>query len=174
MLTRQGIACPVEADVKTAIALTLMKSLAGSATLTELYSMDFNQDLCIVGHSGAGDPDIADEKSLLKMSAVFHGKPGSGFLTQFTPATGPVTLASVTQGADGQYMLVLAEGELVEGRTLQLGDTNALFRFRKGLRAFVDDWSACGPTHHCAMGRGHHAQAFHKLGQLLRIPVHEV
>ncbi|MGX2009565.1 sugar isomerase, partial [Enterobacter asburiae] len=105
MLTRQGIACPVEADVKTAIALTLMKSLAGSATLTELYSMDFNQDLCIVGHSGAGDPDIADEKSLLKMSAVFHGKPGSGFLTQFTPATGPVTMASVTQGADGQYML---------------------------------------------------------------------
>lgn len=174
MLTRQGIACPVEADVKTAIALTLMKSLAGSATLTELYSMDFNQDLCIVGHSGAGDPDIADEKPLLKMSAVFHGKPGSGFLTQFTPATGPVTMASVTQGADGQYMLVLAEGELVEGRTLQLGDTNALFRFRKGLRAFVDDWSACGPTHHCAMGRGYHAQAFHKLGQLLRIPVHEV
>ncbi len=71
-------------------------------------------------------------------------------------------------------MLVLAEGELVEGKTLQLGDTNALFRFRKGLRAFVDDWSACGPTHHCAMGRGYHAQAFHKLGQLLKIPVHEV
>lgn len=131
-----------------------MKSLAGSATLTELYSMDFNQDLCIVGHSGAGDPDIADEKSLLKMSAVFHGKPGSGFLTQFTPATGPVTLASVTQGADGQYMLVLAEGELVEGRTLQLGDTNALFRFRKGLRAFVDDWSACGPDPSLRDGTG--------------------
>lgn len=174
MLARQNIACPVEADIKTAIALTLMKSLGGSATLTELYSMDFIQDLCILGHSGAGDPDISDEKSLLKMSSVFHGKPGSGFLTQFTPTPGAVTLASVTQGADGQYSLVVAEGELVEGKTMQLGDTNALFRFHKGLRTFVDDWSACGPTHHCAMGRGHHAQAFHKLGQLLGISVQEI
>ena len=174
LLMQRGIACPVEADIKTAIAILLMKSLAGSGMLAELYSMDFHQDLCIIGHSGAGDPDIADQKSLLRMSPVFHGKPGSGFLTQFTPACGPITLASITQEPGGGYALVVAEGEIVAGKTLQLGDTNGLFRHRAGLRAFVNNWSSYGPTHHTAMGRGHHAQAFHKLGQLLSIPVHEV
>ena len=174
MLTQQGIACPVEADLKVAIAMILMKSIGGSATLAELYSMDFANDICLIGHSGAGDPDISEHKSLLTMSAVFHGKPGSGFMTQFSPALGPVTLAALTQDAQGNYRLVVAEGELENGKVLQLGDTNARFRFRDGLRTFVTRWSLFGPTHHASLGRGHHAQSFHKLGQLLGVAVDEV
>lgn len=171
LLTRQGIACPVEADLRTAIAMNILKCIGGSATLAELYSMDFNKDLCIIGHSGAADPDISDQKGVLKLTDVFHGKPGSGFLTQFFPAAGPVTLAGLTQNARQDFRLVVAEGEVVSGETMRLGDSNALFKFRRGLRDFANSWAGRGPTHHSTLGRGHHAQALVKAGLLLGIPV---
>lgn len=171
LLTRQGIACPVESDIKVSIAMNILKIVGGSATLAELYSMDFNKGVCIVGHSGAGDPDIGDKKGVLKLSEVFHGKPGSGFLTQFFPAPGPATLVGLTQDAGGEYRLVVAEGELVEGQIMQLGDTNSLFKFRRGLREFANAWAMRGPTHHSTLGRGHHASALAKAGLVLGIPV---
>lgn len=171
LMARRGVACPVECDVKVAIAITLLRTVGGSATLAELYSMDFEHDVCIVGHSGAGDPAIGDGKASLKMSEVFHGKPGSGFLTQFFPAPGPATLVGLTQDPGGDYRLIVAEGEIVPGKAMQLGDTNSRFRFRRGLRDFADGWAMRGPTHHSTLGRGHHAANLVKMGLMFGMPV---
>ena len=174
LLMRDGVACPVEADVKAAIAMTVLKAVGGSATLAELYSMDFTRDVCLIGHSGAADPMIAAERGTLRKSAVFHGKPGGGFLTQFSPAPGPVTLLSLAQDRDGEYRFIVAEGEIVPGKVLRLGDTNAPVRFRQGVREFVDAWANHGPTHHATLGRGHHAAVLGKAAKLLDVPIERV
>ncbi len=174
VLNAAGVACPVEADIKVAVAMLLLKTLAGSATLAELYSMDFDEDVVIIGHSGAGDPAILREPARLAMSEVFHGKSGKGYLTQFFPGPGAVTLLSMTQGADGGFQLVAAEGEIVSGPTLQLGDTNARVLFPQGLRRFVNEWSRPGPTHHGVLGYGHHAEGLRAASIALNLPLRMV
>ena len=125
ILITDGVACTVEGDIKAALAMIILKALAGSATLAELYSMDFNEDVCIIGHSGAGDAAISSHPPTLSTSETFHGKAGKGYLTQFFPKTGDATLLSCTQDASGGYRFVAAEGEIVEGPILGLGDTTA-------------------------------------------------
>lgn len=173
MLMKQGVACPVEADIKTAIAMYLLKRVAGSATLAELYSMDFEEEACIIGHSGAADPTIASGKAALRMTDVFHGKPGAGFVTQFKPDPGPVTMLSLAQDRDGDYRLIVIEGEVIEGKLLHLGDTNARMRFGPDLRDFVRRWSQHGPTHHSVIAKGHHLNVMKKVAMAMRIDLIE-
>ena len=86
MLIKQGTACAVEGDMKVAMAMSILKTISGMGQLSEMYSIDFNEDICIIGHSGSGDADISlAHKPTMKIVKVFHGKVGGGYLTQFYP-----------------------------------------------------------------------------------------
>jgi L-arabinose isomerase len=87
---------------------------------------------------------------------------------------GPVTLLAVVQGRDGRLSFLVAEGESVPGPILPIGNTNSRYRFPCGARAFVTDWNAAGPAHHCAVGVGHVGSTIDKLGQLLGMSVQNV
>ena len=77
MLIKQGTACAVEGDIKVAMAMSILKTIAGCGQLSEMYSIDFNEDICIIGHSGSGDADISTaRKPTMKIVPVFHGKTG--------------------------------------------------------------------------------------------------
>ncbi len=167
----EGVACPVEADIKTALAMLALKAVAGTATLAELYSMDFADDVVILGHSGAADIGISDRRPVLRKSAVFHGKSGSGFLTQTYPRLGAMTLLSMAQAPDGDFYLVAAQGEIVAGAPMELGDTNCRVQFSLGLREFVNAWSMQGPTHHGVMANGHHIDALECVAKILGLPL---
>ena len=54
MLIKEGVACAVEGDIKVAMAMSILKTISGTGQLSELYSIDFNEDICIIGHSGSG------------------------------------------------------------------------------------------------------------------------
>lgn len=110
MLIKQGTACAVEGDIKVAMAMSIMKTISGTGQLAEMYSIDFNDDIAIIGHSGSGDADISCKKPTMKIVKVFHGKTGGGYLTQFYPYTGPVTYLAITQDGDGHFKFVAAEG----------------------------------------------------------------
>ncbi|MDQ0469604.1 hypothetical protein [Labrys wisconsinensis] len=171
VLMTEGVACPVEADIKTALAMLMLKHVAGSATLAELYSMDFHRDECIIGHSGAADLAVSSQRPTLQRSAVFHGKSGAGYLTQAYPKLGPVTLLSLTQGRGGAFRLVAAEGEAVAGPGLRLGDTNCRVRFSCGLRAFVNGWASFGPTHHGVLAIGRQIDRLRRVATLFDLPL---
>ena len=174
VLNSYGIACSVEGDMKVAFAMLILKTIAGSATLAELYGMDFNDDIVFIGHSGAGDPAISKNPASLSMSDVFHGKSGRGYLTQFFPSEGDITLLSITQDSDGDFRMIASEGEIVEGHILQLGDTNCRVRFPQGLRNFIRDWSSFGPTHHGALGYGRHLEDLKRVAIAMDIPLYIV
>ncbi len=115
MLIKQGTACAVEGDMKVAMAMSILKTISGTGQLSEMYSIDFNDDICIIGHSGSGDADISAKKPTMKIVEVFHGKTGGGYLTQFYPTRSELTYLAITQDKDGNFKFVVAEGVNEEG-----------------------------------------------------------
>ena len=171
MLIKQGTACAVEGDMKVAMAMSILKTISGTGQLSEMYSIDFNDDICIIGHSGSGDADISDKKPTMKIVKVFHGKVGGGYLTQFYPPVGPVTYLAITQDKDGHFKFVVAEGVNEPGPIFTFGDTNMRTRFSCGAREFVNRWSEAGPTHHMAAAIGHHIDTILKVAEIFNVPV---
>ncbi len=171
MLIKQGIACAVEGDIKVAMAMSILKTISGTGQLAEMYSIDFNDDIAIIGHSGSGDADISAKKPTMKVVEVFHGKSGGGYLTQFYPHLGPVTYLAITQDGEGHFEFIVAEGINEAGKILSIGDTNMRTRFTCGAREFVNKWSEAGPTHHFAAASGRHIDTVLKVAKILNVPV---
>ncbi len=171
MLIKQGTACAVEGDMKVAMAMSILKTIAGTGQLSEMYSIDFNEDICIIGHSGSGDADISTaKKPTMKIVPVFHGKTGGGYLTQFYPPVGEITYLAITQDKDGKFKFVVAEGVNEDGPIFTFGDTNMRTRFTCGAREFCNRWSEAGPTHHMAAAVGRHIDTILKVAKIFNIP----
>lgn len=171
MLIKQGVACAVEGDIKVAMAMSILKTISGTGQLSEMYSIDFEEDICIIGHSGSGDADISEQKPTMKIVPVFHGKTGGGYLTQFYPYLGPVTYLGITQDKDGHFKFVVAEGMNEPGPIFNFGDTNMRTRFSCGAREFCNRWSEAGPTHHMAAATGRHIDTIVKVAKIFNVPV---
>ena len=172
MLIKQGTACAVEGDIKVAMAMSILKTISGTGQLSEMYSIDFKEDICIIGHSGSGDADISQaKKPSMKIVPVFHGKTGGGYLTQFYPPVGDVTYLGITQDRDGHFKFVVAEGVNEEGPIFTFGDTNMRTRFTCGAREFCNRWSEAGPTHHMAAAVGRHIDTILKVAKIFNVPV---
>ena len=172
MLIKQGTACAVEGDIKVAMAMSILKTISGTGQLSEMYSIDFNEDICIIGHSGSGDAAISTaKKPTMKIVDVFHGKTGGGYLTQFYPPAGEITYLGITQDRDGHFKFVVAEGVNEEGPIFTFGDTNMRTRFSIGAREFCNRWSEAGPTHHMAAANGRHIDTILKVAKIFDVPV---
>ena len=127
------------------------------------------RDSVLVGHDGPHHINIADKKPLLRSLLKYHGKPGSGASVEFSIREGPITLLSVTVNASGAFNFVLAEGQSLHGPIPPTGNTNTHARFAPDVRTFLNKWCAEGPTHHFALGTGHHAESLEQLAKVLGV-----
>jgi L-arabinose isomerase len=99
----------------------------------------------------------------------YHGKPGRGASVEFKIKEGPVTMLSIGVTFQGKFKFVIAEGESVHGPIPPTGNTNTRGYFQPDVRTFLTRWVAEGPTHHFALGVGHHADTLVEIANALDI-----
>ena len=169
LLTAAGFPMCGESDLKTCIAMLLMDRLDIGGSFAEFHPVDFREGFVLVGHDGPHHINIADGRPVLRSLLKYHGKPGSGASVEFRIKEGPITMLSIGVKADGKFKFVLAEGQSVRGLIPATGNTNTRGFFGPDIRGFLKRWVAEGPTHHFALGIGHHAASLQHIANALGI-----
>ncbi len=174
LLTARGVPCSGEGDLKNCQAMKIMDLLGAGGSYTEYYAMDFDGDFLLMGHDGPFHLAIAEGRPVLRGLGLYHGKRGYGVSVEAKVKFGPVSLLALTQTPEGRLKFLASQGQSVPGPTLAIGNTNSRIRFDCGMVSFVNRWCQEGPTHHCALGVGHHLPAIRKVCELLHVPLVEV
>jgi L-arabinose isomerase len=169
LLTAAGFPMCGEYDIKTCIAMLIMDRLDIGGSFAEFHPVDFVRDTVLVGHDGPHHLNIAEGKPVLRSLKKYHGKPGSGASVEFSLKAGPITMLSIGVKHDGKFKFVIAEGESMKGPIPPTGNTNTHGKFQPNVRTFLKRWVAEGPTHHFALGIGHHARAIQQIAGVLGI-----
>ena len=169
LLTAAGFPMCGESDLKTCIAMLIMDRLDIGGSFAEFHPIDFNEGFVLVGHDGPHHINIAEGKPVLRSLSKYHGKPGTGAGVEFKIKEGPMTILSIGLTANGRFKYILAEGESMSGPIPPTGNTNTRGFFKPDVRSFLKNWVAEGPTHHFALGVGHHALTIQQIAEILNI-----
>jgi len=169
LLTAAGFPMCGESDLKTCIAMMIMDRLDIGGSFAEFHPIDFNEGFVLVGHDGPHHINIAEGKPVLRSLSKYHGKPGSGAGVEFKIKEGPMTMLSISVTTGGRFKFIVAEGESARGPIPPTGNTNTRGFYQPEVRTFLKRWVAEGPTHHFALGIGHHAQTLKKIADILEL-----
>lgn len=169
ILNAQGIPMCGEFDVKTCIAMLIMDRLNIGGSFAEFHPFDFKENFILVGHDGPHHLKIAEGKPVLRSLKKYHGKPGRGASVEFKIKEGPITMLGITQTRNGKFKFVIGEGISKEGAIPPTGNTNTRCFFEPSVKEFIKKWVMEGPTHHYALGIGHHAETIAKIAEALNI-----
>jgi L-arabinose isomerase len=169
LLTADHIPMCGESDLKTLIALLIFDRLGIGGSFAEFHPVDFNEGFVLVGHDGPHNISIADGKPVLRSLKKYHGKPGKGAGVEFKIKEGPITMLSISSTYEGKFKFVIAEGQSVKGPIPPTGNTNTRGFFAPDVKTFLKNWIKEGPTHHFALGIGHHASTIEKIAAYLNI-----
>ena len=169
LLTSAGFPMCGESDLKTCIAMLIMDRLDIGGSFAEFHPIDFNEGFVLVGHDGPHHINIAEGRPVLRSLSKYHGKPGTGAGVEFKIKEGPITILSIGLTATGRFKFILAEGESLHGSIPPTGNTNTRGFFKPDIRSFLKKWVAEGPTHHFALGVGHHARTIQQIAEILNL-----
>ncbi len=175
LLTGRGVPCSGEGDLKNCVAMKVLDTLGAGGSYTELYALDFTEKFILMGHDGPFHPRLAQGRPILRGLGLYHGKRGQGVSVEAQVQHGPITILGLTQTRAGQLKWLAAEGWSLPGEILRIGNTNSRLRFTPhpdddfDVAQWMNRWAAQGPTHHVALGIGHHWPTLEHLARLTRL-----
>jgi L-arabinose isomerase len=78
-------------------------------------------------------------------------------------------MLSINSTYEGKFKFIIAEGESVSGPIPPTGNTNTRGFFKPDIKTFLNNWMKEGPTHHFALGTGHHTNTIEKIAKYLNV-----
>lgn len=169
LLVGDGIPMSGEYDIKTCIAMLIMDRLGIGGSFAELHPFDFREDFILIGHDGPHHIEIAEGRPVLRSLKKYHGKHGCGVSVEFKLKEGPITMLGITLKSDGRFKMVIGEGYSKHGAIPPTGNTNTRGFFQPNTKDYIKAWVMECPTHHYALGIGHHANTIKKIADILGI-----
>jgi L-arabinose isomerase len=174
LLTARGIPSVGEYELRTSLAMLMVDRLGGGGSFTEFQALNFRDNVVEMGHDGPAHLAISDGRPLLRGLGTYHGKRGFGVSVEFDVKHGPVTTFGIAQLRDGRFRFVAAEGTVVAGPLLAIGNTTSRVDFGCDPGEWTDAWCATGVSHHWALGTGHLIPQLRCVAQLMDIELVEV
>jgi len=77
-------------------------------------------------------------------------------------------MMSISQHADGEIRMIVAEGIALKG-SVPTGEVTTKVQFNKGVRQFMKEWTEEGPSHHSSVCIGHISNKLEKFAGILDI-----
>ena len=154
--------------------MLIMKNIGGGGSFAEIHPFDTEDDVVLIGHDGPHNINISNGKPRLRKLKKYHGKSGSGLGVEFSLKSGPITLLSISVNHNGKFRMIAAEGQSLPGEIPQTGNTNTRVSFGCPVCKFLERWCMAGPTHHLALGTGHHMETLRKFSEISGIELIEV
>ncbi|MGW1412096.1 hypothetical protein [Streptomyces sp. NPDC002403] len=170
LLTARGIPVTGEYELRTSLAMLVADTLGAGRSFTELQALNFEDGVVEMGHHGPAHLAISARDPLPRRLGVYRGKRGYGVSAEFDVRHGPVTTFGLGQEADGTFVLIASEGEVVLGPLLEIGNTTSRVDFGFDPGKWTDAWSASGIGHHWTLCTGHRAKELRATADLLGLP----
>ena len=162
-----------QGDVTSAAAVTMMQKLAGEANFTEMFSMDFGGNSALMMHMGEGNWKLARKDRpvrLVKSTLSIADLKVPPVMLGFSLEPGDVTLVSLTTLANGQFKLIVTEGQALDFPPIpSISRPHYKFSPNADLCDFLTRFSMEGGSHHQALAYGRLADVIEKIGELLGI-----
>jgi L-arabinose isomerase len=174
LLTARGIPATGEYELRTTVAQLATQVAGAGGSFCEIQALNFEDNVVEMGHDGPAHLAVSAKRPLLRGLGVYHGKRGWGVSVEFDVRHGPVTLLGLGQDRDGALSFIAAEGTVVDGPLLAIGNTTSRVDFGRDPGEWVDDWSASGVGHHWSLSVGHRAADYKAAASLLGIDFRQV
>jgi len=174
LLTARGIPTTGEYELRTTVAQLATQVAGAGGSFCEIQALNFTDGVVEMGHDGPAHLAVSSKQPLLRGLGVYHGKRGWGVSVEFDVRHGPVTLLGLGQDRDGSLSFIAAEGTVVDGPLLAIGNTTSRVDFGRDPGEWVDDWSASGVGHHWSLSVGHRAADYKAAASLLGIEFRQV
>lgn len=169
LLSALGHPGVTEGDVKSSMAIKIFDLLGAGGMFVEFFSMDFDENLLVMGHDGPSNINVAEGKARLQHLEIQHGKSGHGLGIDFEMQKGPVTLMNLTQfDAGDTFKLIYAVGEVIPGDILSIGNPNCRVRVNRPIHEFMNVWCQQGPSHHIALGVGNYSEEIEAFAEAMK------
>ena len=144
----------MEAEVGGAVALLMLKWLAGKAPMyTEVFAVDVEQNCLLIGHAGIHDAvhlvESSEEILIEPDGEYVESEPDSAWM-RFRAKGGHVTLLSVFCDVE-RFKLVISSGEALGGPPKLLGSPHAYVQVETPLPDFFEKAIRSGMTQHWAL-----------------------
>lgn len=173
----EGYVYGAEGDVN-AMALEAMGMLMiGDSHFTEMYSLDFKRDACLLSHMGEGNWKVARKDRPVKLidRPLDLGGLDNPPTPVFAGEVGVATVASLVNVRGDQFRMLIMRGENLDEPLIPgIPMNHTFFKPDIGIKKAMDKWLQFGGTHHEIMWIGDHVEALKKLCNIMEIEIVEI
>ncbi len=176
-LLADGLGYAGEGDVLRAAQMALLRTLAGAANFTEIYTIDYRRNRLLMTHMQECNPALARRDRKIRLVKKDFWAPGiqpyAGMW--FTLEPGPVTLTALTAGPGNILQYVTYETEIADIEPLPgLDIPHWMVQLDEPAGAFLNRYGLAGGPHHLIALPGRHSARILKLAHLQGLAAHDL